>query len=127
MSKRPVQTDEAPKPLARYSQAIRVGNTLYVQGMIGLDPETGRLVEGGIKAETLRVFQSLRAILAADQLTMDHVVKVVAYLADLNEYIPFNAVYNAQFPNDPAPVRTTVQAALPLGARVEVEILACAK
>ncbi len=126
MKKYSVQTDGAPRPLARYSQGLRVGDTLYMQGMIALDPATGKMVEGGIGAESKRVFESIRAVLAEEGMTLDNVVKVVAYVADLSEYGAFNEIYNAQFPNDPAPVRTTVQAALPLGARVEVEAIACA-
>jgi 2-iminobutanoate/2-iminopropanoate deaminase len=122
-----VRTGGAPRALARYSQGIRAGNTLYVQGMIALDPATGKLVEGGIAAQTRRVFESIRAVVAEAGMTMADIVKVTAFLADLNDYAEFNKVYDACFTADPPPVRTTVQAAMPRGALVEVEVIACAK
>lgn len=124
MSKKVIWTDRAPKPVARYSQGIKVGNTLYVQGVVALDPQSGKLVEGGIAGQAARVFDSLRAILEQAGMTMADVVKVTAFLADLNDYAVFNEIYGRQFPADPPPVRTTVQAKLPLGAVVEVEVIA---
>ena len=124
MNKTEMRTDRAPKPVARYSQGVRAGNTVYTQGTIALDPATGKLVEGGIAVQTERVFESLRAILGEAGLTLADVVKVTAFLAELKDYPEFNAVYAAAFPDDPAPVRTTVQAKLPLGALVEVEVIA---
>ncbi len=124
MKKNVVQTDRAPKPVARYSQGIKVGNTLYVQGTIALDPQTGKIVEGFCAAQARRVFESIKAILEQAGLTMADVVKVVAFLADLDDYAVFNGVYAEYFQADPPPVRTTVQAKLPLGALVEVEVIA---
>jgi 2-iminobutanoate/2-iminopropanoate deaminase len=125
MSKIAVKTPNAPVPVARYSQGILVDRTLYVQGVIALDPETGRLVDGDIEAQSERVFKSIRAIVETAGLTMADVVKVSAFLDNLSDYPKFNQVYNACFPLDPPPVRTTVQAKLPFGALVEVEVIAC--
>ncbi len=124
MPKTAIVTAGAPRPVARYSQGIRVGNTLYVQGVIALDPATQRLVEGPFAAEAERIFASLRAILEQAGMTLADVVKVTAFLADLDDYPVFNEVYGRHFRADPPPVRTTVQAKLPLGARVEVEVVA---
>jgi len=126
MKKQAIHTAAAPKPVARYSQGIRVGETLYVQGTIGLDPATNAMVPGGVEAQAQRVFQSLEAILAAAGMTFAEVVKVNAYLADLSDFPVFNRIYGAIFTSEPPPVRTTVQAQLPLGALVEVDLIACA-
>ena len=124
MKKTVVRTAGAPLPLARYSQGIRVGDTLYVQGIIALDPATGKPVPGAIEAQAERVFESLRAILAEAGMTFADVVKVSAFLSDLRDYGKFNEVYNRCFTADPPPVRTTVQAQMPLGALLEVEVIA---
>ena len=124
MSKTVIWTDRAPKPVARYSQGIKVGNTLYVQGVIALDPQTGKLVEGDVQAQTTRVFKSLSAILQEAGMNLANVVKVTAFLSDLGDYAAFNEVYGRHFVSEPPPVRTTVQAKLPLGALVEVEVIA---
>ncbi len=122
-----IQTSQAPRPVARYSQGIRVGNTLYVQGMIALDPEKHTIVPGGIREQSERVFQSIAAVLAAAGMGFEHVVRVAAFLANLADYPTFNEVYNLHFATNPPPVRTTVQAGLPLGALVEVEVIAVAE
>ena len=124
MGKTVVKSDEAPAPVARYSQGIRVGNTLYVQGVIALDPQTKKMVAGPIDVQAERIFTSIKAILAADGMHMADVVKVTAFLANLEDYPAFNTVYNRVFSADPPPVRTTVQAKPPLGALVEVEVIA---
>jgi 2-iminobutanoate/2-iminopropanoate deaminase len=124
MSKTVIKTDRAPKPVARYSQGIKVGNTLYVQGVIALDPQTGKMIDGGIAEQTTRVFKSLVAILQEAGMTLTNVVKVTAFLSDLGDYAAFNEVYGRHFSAEPPPVRTTVQAKLPLGALLEVEVIA---
>jgi 2-iminobutanoate/2-iminopropanoate deaminase len=110
--------------LARYSQAVRVGNTLYLQGIIPIDPNTGRVVSGDVGVQATRVFESMKAILEAAGLGMENVVKVTAFLADVADYAKFNETYNAYFSTDPPPARTTVGATLLLGARVEVDAIA---
>ena len=122
-----IKTDQAPLPVARYSQGIRVGNTLYVQGMIALEPGKKTVVPGGIREQAERVFKSIQAVLEEDGMGFGHVVRVAAFLARLDDYPAFNEVYNRHFTSEPPPVRTTVQAGLPLGALVEVEVIAVAE
>ena len=122
MSKTVIKSNQAPTPVARYSQGIRMGNTLYMQGVIALDPQTNKMVAGGIDVQTERIFTSIKAILEAGEMTLADVVKVTAFLANLEDYPAFNTVYNRYFTADPAPVRTTVQATPPLGALVEIEV-----
>lgn len=122
--KQAIISDNAPKPAARYSQGILVDNTLYVQGVIALDPKTGKLVEGNIDVQARRVFESIKAIIEKTGLTMADVVKVTAFLSSLEDYPLFNAVYGQYFTADPPPVRTTVQARMPFGALVEVDVIA---
>ena len=124
MSKQAILTDKAPKPVTRYSQGILVENTLYVQGVIALDPTTNKLVEGPMSVQAQRVFESIKAIVEKAGLTMADVVKVTAFLADLDDYPAFNEVYRQYFLADPPPVRTTVQAKMPFGALVEVDVIA---
>ena len=125
MNKTAVQTTGAPTPLARYSQGIMVGNTLYVQGVIALDPASNKLIEGDIKTQSKRVFESIKAIVEAANMKMSDVVKVTAFLSDLEDYPKFNEVYNKYFTAEPPPVRTTVLAKMPFGAHLEVEAIAC--
>ena len=125
MSKKAVKTDNAPAPVARYSQGIKIGNTLYVQGVIALDPASNKLIAGDIGAQAKRVFESIGAILESASMTMADVVKVTAFLSDLKDYSGFNDVYSSYFTTDPPPVRTTVQARMPFGALLEVEVIAC--
>lgn len=122
--KRPIATPEAPAPVGPYSQAIAGGGLLFLAGQIGLDPATGRLVEGGFAAELERVLANLQAVLAADGLGLDDVVKTTVFLADLRDGPALNARYAEAFPA-PCPARSTVQvSALPAGARVEIEAIA---
>ena len=125
MNKKTIKTDKAPVPMARYSQGIKVGNTLYVQGVIALDPKTNKLIEGDITAQARRVFESIKAIVESAGMTMADVVKLTAFLSDLGDYPEFNGVYNSYFTHDPPPVRTTVQAKMPFGALLEVDVIAC--
>jgi len=124
MSKQVIITDKAPRPVSRYSQGILVENTLYVQGVIALDPTTNKLTEGPMAVQAGRVFESIKAILEKAGLIMADVVKVTAFLSNLEDYPAFNEVYRQYFVADPPPVRTTVQAKIPLGALVEVEVIA---
>jgi 2-iminobutanoate/2-iminopropanoate deaminase len=119
-----VRTDKAPAAIGPYSQAVMSGGFLFCSGQIPLDPETGKLVEGGIEAQTERVLMNLEAVLAAGGATLAAVVKTTVFLADLADFPAMNAVYGRYFPEDP-PARATVQAArLPAGARVEIEAVA---
>ena len=124
MARRPIQADGAPAALGPYSQAIRVGELLFVSGQVPLDPSTGELVSGDIAAQTHRVFQSLDAILTAAGASLDDVVKTTVYLADLGDFAAMNEVYATYF-TSPAPARATIQVArLPKDARVEIDAIA---
>ena len=122
-----VSSPQAPPAIGPYSQAIKlatVGGLLFVSGQIPLDPETGKMVEGDLAAQTHRVFKNLSAILAAAGATFDNVVKTTVYLADMNDFPAMNEIYATYF-SSPAPARATVQAArLPRDARVEIDLIA---
>ena len=119
-----VSTTSAPPAIGPYSQAIRAGSLLFVSGQIPLDPETGRIVDGDLAAQTHRVLKNLGAILAAAGASFDNVVRTTVYLADMNDFPAMNEIYATYF-SDPAPARATVQAArLPRDARVEIDLIA---
>jgi 2-iminobutanoate/2-iminopropanoate deaminase len=107
-----------------YSHAVESGDTVYLSGQTPLDPATGALVQGGVAAQTERCFQNLFGVLAAAGVGPDDVVKVNVYLVDMADFAAMNAVYERQF-SRPFPARTTIGvAALPLGARIEIELIA---
>ena len=119
-----IATDQAPKAIGPYSQAIKAGNLLYCSGQIPLDPATGALVQGDLAAQTRRVLDNVGAILAAAGTGFDRVVKTTVFLADMNDFAAMNEVYATYF-TSPAPARSTVAAAgLPKGARIEIEVIA---
>jgi 2-iminobutanoate/2-iminopropanoate deaminase len=123
-ARRTISTDGAPKAIGPYSQAVDDGTFVWCAGQIGLDPASGDLVAGGIEAETERALRNLEAVLAAAGLKLSDVVKTTVYVTDLAEFGKMNAVYARHFPTNP-PARATVQvAALPKGARVEIEAVA---
>ena len=122
--KQVVKTDNAPKPVGPYSQAIRTGNLVFVAGQGCINPQTGQLEKGSVEAETRRVLENLKAILEAAGTSMDRVVKTTCFLADMGDFQAFNGVYAEYFPSNP-PARTTIQAGrLPMDIRVEVEAIA---
>jgi len=124
--KKIISTSDAPAALGPYSQAVRVGSTIYCAGQIPLDPKSGQIVAGGIEAQTRRVMDNITAILKAEGLTCDNVVKTTIFLADLGDFQSVNEIYGSYFKQAP-PARSTVQvAALPKGARVEIETIAVA-
>ncbi len=118
-----IYTDKAPKPVGPYSQAVVSNGFVFVAGQIPIDPATGQLVEGDIKAQTRRVMENIKAILEAAGTSMDNVVYATAYLADLNDYKAFNEVYE-QYLGQARPARVTVKAEIPKGARLEVSVIA---
>ena len=119
-----VATDRAPAAIGPYSQAIVANGLVFTAGQIPIDPETMKLVEGDITAQTERVLQNLAAVLAEAGSGFDRVVKTTCFLADLNDFAAFNAVYGRVLGAN-APARSTVQVAkLPMGALVEVECVA---
>ena len=122
-----IKTGQAPAAIGPYSQGIRSGGFLFCSGQIPLDPSTGRIVEGGIEAQTERVLRNLEAVLAAGGASLADVVKTTVYLADLGDFPAMNAVY-ARFFGDAPPARATVQVAkLPAGAMVEIDAVAAAR
>jgi 2-iminobutanoate/2-iminopropanoate deaminase len=122
--RRSITTDRAPQAVGPYSQAIRHGEFLFLSGQVGLDPATKALVPGGLEAETTRVFENIRAVLEAAGASLAQVVKTTVFLADMKDFQAMNAIYARVF-GEARPARSTVQvAALPLGARVEIEAIA---
>ncbi len=119
-----IVSEKAPPALGPYSAAIRTENHVFLAGQVGLDPSTGKLVEGGIEAETRQALTNLANLLEAAGSSMKSVVKTSVFLAALEEYPQMNAVYGTFFPEAP-PARSTVQVAgLPADARVEIEAIA---
>ena len=119
-----VATDRAPAAVGPYSQAIRVDHTVFTAGQIGLDPQTGQLVEGGIEAQTRQALQNLAAVLEAAGSSLENVVKTTVFLANMDDFAEMNRVYAEFFPEAP-PARSTVEVSrLPLGALVEIEAIA---
>jgi 2-iminobutanoate/2-iminopropanoate deaminase len=124
MTRRTIETPNAPRPIGPYVQGVLVDGVLYCAGQIGLDPETGRLVEGDFATELTRVIENLRAVLRAAGLELADVVKTTVYLRDLGDGPVLNEVYARLLPA-PHPARATVQVAgLPAGARVEIDAIA---
>ena len=119
-----IETSGAPAAAGAYSQAIAAGGLVFCAGQVGIDPTTGSLVEGGVEAQTARVLRNLGAVLDAAGVSYQDVVKTTCFLADIADFAAFNAVY-ARFFTDTPPARSTFQvAALPIGARVEIEAIA---
>ena len=126
IAKTVIKTVKAPAAIGPYSQAIKAGNTVYLSGALGADPVTGNLVSGGIEAEAKQALINIGSILEAAGLNYNHVVKNTVLLADINDFAVLNKVYGEFFKTDP-PARSTFQvAALPKGARVEIESIAVA-
>ena len=122
--KKVIATDQAPKAIGPYSQAILVDGTLYVAGQIALDPSSGKLVEGGIEVQTRRVMQNLNAVLDAAGYRFDDVVQTQVFLSNLNHYKAMNSVYATYFDESP-PARAVVEAArIPRDALVEIMMVA---
>ena len=119
-----VEPGNSPKPVGPYSHAVRVGDLLFCSGQIPLTKE-GKLVEGGITEQTRQVLENVKLILQDQSLAFDNVIKATVFMTDLGEFADMNKVYGEYFKSN-FPARSTVQvAALPRGARVEIEIIAC--
>ncbi len=124
MRRQPVETPQAPKAIGPYAQAIRADGTVYTSGQIGIDPATGVLVPGGIEAQTRRVLENLKAVLAAAGSSLDRVLRVGVYLTDLGHFQAMNRIF-AEYLDPYRPARSTVGvAALPMGALVEMDMIA---
>jgi 2-iminobutanoate/2-iminopropanoate deaminase len=124
MKKKQIQTTQAPSAIGPYSQAIRIGEFLYTSGQIALNPENMEIMNGAIEEETEWVLKNLEAILKADGMSLAHVIKTTVYLTDLGEFARVNQVYENFF-GETKPARACVQvAALPKGAKVEIDAIA---
>ena len=124
MSHRAISTNTAPAAIGPYSQAIATDNLVFCSGQIGLDPSTGELVPGGVTEQADRALRNLGAVLDAAGMGYAQVVKSTVFLVDFADFPPLNEVYRKFFP-DPPPARSTIGvAALPKGARVEIEVVA---
>ena len=122
MSRTAITSPELAPPVGPFSQAIEVDGFLYLSGQVGQDP-TGKVVDGGIVAETERVFRNLSAVLKAAGRNFDHVVRAGVYLTSMSDFGAMNGIYAKHF-SQPFPARTTIAvAALPLGARVEIDLV----
>ena len=124
--KKIISTTDAPAAVGPYSQAVRAGSTVYCAGQIPLDPKSGQIVSGGIDAQTRRVLDNITAVLKAEGLTFDNIVKTTIFLTNLADFQTVNEVYASYFNQQP-PARSTVQVpALPKGANIEIEVIAVA-
>jgi 2-iminobutanoate/2-iminopropanoate deaminase len=122
-----VSTPDAPKPASPYAQAIRAGSTLYCAGQIPIDPKTGELVANDIVIQTRQVLRNLREVLAAEQLSLQQIVKTTVFLADMRDYAAMNDAYADALAGH-SPARTTVEvSALLRGAGIEIDAIAVAE
>ena len=119
-----INTENAPAAIGPYSQAITSGDTIYLSGQLGINPQTGKLAEGGIAAETKQVLENIKAVLTAAGSNLANVVKADVFLADMSEFSKMNEVYATYF-SEPYPARATVAVkALPKDGRVEISVIA---
>lgn len=124
MRKEIVSTENAPKAIGPYSQAIRFGNIVYVSGQIPIRPESGKILKGTIEEQTIQVLENLKNILAAAGLTLDNVLRTTIFLTDLGDYSAVNEIY-ARYFGDSQPARSTVQVSrLPMDAQIEIDAIA---
>lgn len=124
MNKTIISTNEAPQAIGPYSQAVKANGFLFVSGQIPIDPVTGEIVYGGVVSQTHQVCANLKAILGAEDLTLDQVVKTTVFLSDMNDFHAMNEVYAQYFGKQP-PARACVQVAkLPRDVSVEIEVIA---
>jgi 2-iminobutanoate/2-iminopropanoate deaminase len=127
LGKSAVSTENAPTAIGPYSQAIEIGEMIYTSGQVGLDPKTGQIVDGGIREQTIRVLENLKAILAAVRSDLQKVVKTTVYLKNMSDFAAMNEIYATYLAKDGwvAPARSTVEVArLPKDALVEIEVIA---
>jgi 2-iminobutanoate/2-iminopropanoate deaminase len=124
MKKRVVQTDQAPKAIGPYSQAIQAGDFLFLSGQVPLDPKTGELVKGDVGQQTKQVLENIKRVLESQRLGMEDVVKVTIFLKNIENFNQVNEIYSTYFPTFP-PARSTVEVArLPRDVEIEIEAIA---
>jgi 2-iminobutanoate/2-iminopropanoate deaminase len=123
--KQVVRTDKAPIPKVPISQAIKAGGMIYCSGFVSADPTTGKLVEGDIEVQTVRVMENLKEVLEAAGSSLEKTVKTTVFLADRKDFAEMNKVFARYFPSDP-PARSTVEVRLMIDAKVEIELIALA-
>jgi len=117
-------TEKAPKPIGPYSQAIKIGNSLFISGQIPVDPKSGELVEGDIRAQTHQVLKNIKAIVEAAGGTLNNVIKVTVYLDDMDDFAEMNEVYSQYF-SESKLARTTIEVSrLPKNVKIEIEAIA---
>lgn len=122
-----INTKKAPKAIGPYVQANKVGEFIFCSGQLGINPETGKLVEGGVLEEAKQVFKNIQAVLEEAGSSMNHVVKTLVLLKDISDFVEVNKIYAEQF-NDVLPARSAFQVAdLPLNANIEIEVIAVEK
>jgi 2-iminobutanoate/2-iminopropanoate deaminase len=122
--KKIVYTDKAPVPAGAYSQAVECNGTLYIAGQVAIDPETGRMTEGTIREQTMRVMQNIGAILEAAGYSFGDVVKSTCLLSDIADFREMNEVYASYYTQNPPARAAYAVKALPLGALIEIETIA---
>ena len=123
--KKIIKTENAPKPIGPYNQAVIAGNYMFISGQIALNPNSGQLITDEIKRETTQVMENLKAILSEASLTFENVVKTTIFLSDMNDFSSVNEIYGSYLNNSTAPARETVQVSkLPVGVNVEISMIA---
>ena len=123
--KKIINTPNAPAPIGPYNQAVKSGHLLFTSGQIPINPETGELVSGGIREQTIQVLENLKRVVEAGGGTLDDSIKTTVFLTDMADFPEMNTIYAEFFGDENAPARSTIQvAALPKGALVEIEMVA---
>ena len=120
-----ITTDKAPAPIGPYNQAVLTGNTLYTSGQIAMNPATGTLVVGSIKAETKQVMENMKQVLLAAEMTFENVIKTSIFISDMHNFGEINEIYGQYFDEETAPARETVEVAnLPKFVNIEISAIA---
>lgn len=119
-----IDSNKVPKAVGPYSHSVRTGNLLFLSGQVGIDPEEGKLVDGGVEVETRQIFKNIKAVLEVSCLALKDVVKTTVFLDDMDDFALVNKIYEEEFDGH-KPARSAVEAAkLPIGAKVEIECIA---
>ncbi|MCS7201642.1 MAG: RidA family protein [Dictyoglomus sp.] len=124
MTKEVLITNKAPKAIGPYSQAVKVGNFIFISGQIPIDPDTGEVIDGDIKEQTKRVLENIKGILESVSCSLNNVVKTTVFLKNLDDFSAMNEIYATYFPENP-PARSTIEVSkLPKGVSIEIEAIA---